>query len=141
MSIRGYPWGSLERLPRAVARGTRAARRHLAAFVELDDVGRALAELVGAEIELVARPSRRAPERERFAETTLDFGGTTVGVGVSPELATALLGRVLARSITLEHQDTKLDPALLGALGALAVEVARRAAREPVGTRQAPTCR
>jgi flagellar motor switch/type III secretory pathway protein FliN len=132
LSIRGYPWGSLDRLPRAVARGARAARRQLAAFVELDSVGRALAELVGAEIELVARPSRRAPERERFAETTLDFGGTTVGIGVSPDLATALLSRVLARSITLEREDTKLDPALLGALGALAVEVARRAAREPV---------
>jgi type III secretion system YscQ/HrcQ family protein len=39
---------------------------------------------------------------------------------------------VLGRSITLERQDSKLDPTLLGALGALVVEVARRSAREPV---------
>ena len=132
LSIRGYPWGSLERVPRAVARGASAARRHLSAFVELDAVGRALGDLAGAAIELSARPGRAAPCREGFAEVTLVFGAMTLGLGVSPELATALLGRVLGRSLALERQAERLEAPLTGALAALVVEVARRSAGEPV---------
>jgi type III secretion system YscQ/HrcQ family protein len=72
------------------------------------------------------------PARERFAEVTLACAGLTVGIGVAPDLATALLSRVLGRSVAALQKDSKLDPALLGALGALAVEVLRRSAREPV---------
>jgi type III secretion system YscQ/HrcQ family protein len=138
LSIRAYPWKSLERVPRNAQRAVRAARRRLAESVELEGIGRALGELAGASIELLARPSANAPPRERFAEVTLAFGTTRVGVGVSPDLATALLSRVLGRSLTLERQDSTLEPALLGALGALAVEVARRSAREPVALAPLP---
>jgi type III secretion protein Q len=93
---------------------------------------------VGADIALDVRPATRALERERFSEVALDFAGTTVAIGVSPELATALLRRVLGRSVTLERQDERLDPVLAGALAALAVEVARRAATTPVALAKRP---
>ena len=119
-------------MPRDSLKRTSRARRRVAESIELDAIGPALAELVGASIELAARPDGNAKARERFAEVTLALGTTTVGVWVSPDLATALLGRVLGRSLTLERDERVLDPVLLGALGALAVEVARRSAREPV---------
>jgi type III secretion system YscQ/HrcQ family protein len=119
-------------VPRALARAASTARRHVSAFVELESVAGALGELVGATIELSARASRTLPARERHAEVALGFGATTLGIGISPELATALLSRVLGRSLTLERQNERLDPVLSGALAALAVEVARRSARVPV---------
>jgi type III secretion protein Q len=132
LSIRGYPWGSLDRVPRSVARGARSARRVLEGSVRLEGLAQALGELAGARVELAARPSARSPDRARFAETTLAFERATVTVGVTPELATSLLARVLGRTLSLERLDAPLDAALLGALGALAVEVARRSASEPV---------
>jgi flagellar motor switch/type III secretory pathway protein FliN len=131
-AIREYPWRALDRVSRSVARGTRAARRLLSSVLELDGVARALGELAGATIAMEARVPTRALERERFSEVTLDFGGVTVALGVSPELATALLGRVLGRSVTLERQNEHLEPVLGGALAALAVEVARRSSTVPV---------
>jgi type III secretion system YscQ/HrcQ family protein len=131
LAIRGFPWGSLDRVPRNSARGLRAARQRLSGVVDLDLLPRSLSELVGATIEF-SRPNGRVPAREPFAEITLACAGMTLGVGVAPDLATALLSRVLGRSLATLHPDSKLDPALLGALGALAVEVLRRSAREPV---------
>jgi flagellar motor switch/type III secretory pathway protein FliN len=105
--------------------------------LELERISSLLGELVGAVIE-VQRSAGARPERERFAEVTLDFGGRNIGIGVAPELATALLARVLGRSLALEKQNQKIGGELAGALAALAVEVARRAAHEPVIVRDAP---
>ncbi len=138
MSIRGYPWGSLDRVSRSVARRARTTRRRGLDEVDLAAIGRVLGELAGATIEIAARPSQNVPARERFAEVTLALGGATVAVGVAPDLATALLARVLGRSLTLERHDAIGDPTLLGALGALAVEVARRVSREPVALVNGP---
>jgi type III secretion system YscQ/HrcQ family protein len=100
-------------------------------IVDLGAIGRALGELAGATIDISARPNETVSERARFAEVTLAFGKATFGIGVAPDLATTLLERVLGRSLALERQDALRDPTLLGALGALAVETARRVAREP----------
>lgn len=132
MSIRGYPWGSLDRVPGSVVRAARRARRALEDTVELAGLGRALGELVGANVELSARPSARVPERPRFAETTLGVGRATLAIGVEPALATTLLARVLGRTLALERTDAPFDASLLGALAALALEVARRSSSEPV---------
>ena len=118
-------------MPRNVARATRATRRRLSDIVDLGAIGHALGELAGATIDISARPNENAFERGRFAEVTLVLGKATLGIGVAPDLATTLLERVLGRSLTLERQDALRDPTLLGALGALVVEVARRVAREP----------
>jgi type III secretion system YscQ/HrcQ family protein len=131
LAIRSFPWGSLDRVPRNTARGLRAARLRLSTIVDLDLVPRSLSELVGGTIEF-SLPNGTVPARERFAEITLACAGLTLSIGVAPDLATALLSRVLGRSLAALHHDSKLDPALLGALGALAVEVLRRSAREPV---------
>jgi flagellar motor switch/type III secretory pathway protein FliN len=106
--------------------------------MDLDAVGRALGDLAGARIELAPRSGGRPPTREHFSEVALELGGAPIGLGVSPDLATALLARVLGRSLAIERQDAGLDPALCGALSALAVEVARRTAREPVALAQSP---
>ncbi|HEX6274717.1 MAG TPA: FliM/FliN family flagellar motor switch protein [Polyangiaceae bacterium] len=137
-AIREYPWDALDRVPRGIARGVRAARRHLSSFVELETVAQALGALAGAKVALEARVATRALERERFTEVTLALGGATVALGVSPELATALLGRVLGRSVTLARQDERLEPVLGGALAALAVEVARRSSSTPVALAEQP---
>jgi type III secretion system YscQ/HrcQ family protein len=109
----------------------RATRRRLLDRLDLGAIGRALGELAGATIDISVRLSESGFERGRFAEVTLVFGNERFAIGVAPDLATALLERVLGRSLTLERQEALRDPTLLGALGALVVEVARRVAREP----------
>jgi type III secretion system YscQ/HrcQ family protein len=115
-----------------VARRARATRRRVSDEVDLGAVARALGELAGATVEFTLRPNAEPLVRERFAEVTLALGGAKVAIGVAPDLATALLARVLGRSLALERNDALRDESLLGALGALAVEVARRVSREPV---------
>jgi type III secretion system YscQ/HrcQ family protein len=105
--------------------------------LDLERVSGALGELVGATIEVDPRAGAGV-RRERFAEVTLDVGGRALGFGVAPELASALLARVLGRSLAIEKQDQKLGSELAGALAALAAEVARRVAREPVSVRDEP---
>jgi type III secretion system YscQ/HrcQ family protein len=121
-----------------VARRLRLARRQLSDAVALERISHELAELVAARVELSFRPLGRAPVREHFLEIVLDLGARTLGIGVSPDLATALLGRILGRAITLERPDATLDASLRGALAALAVEAARRVAREPVALSPGP---
>ncbi len=130
MTARPFPFSELERVSKSEVRALASLREAFAARVEASAVASAVAELTGAEIELGVRAlSLRAP-RKRYPEVALEGATARVVVGVSPDLALALLGRVLGRSFTLARHDAELGPNLEGALAALVVEVARRAATD-----------
>jgi type III secretion system YscQ/HrcQ family protein len=132
-----YPWQTLERVPRAVARRSTDLRRRLERAISLSRLGAALGELVGSDVSIALRDLRpaetlrqRHPCRVAFVTAS---GGCEIVVELEMPLATALLARLLGRSVSLGPSGVPLDPALSGALGALGVEAARRSgAGEPL---------
>jgi type III secretion protein Q len=131
VSVRPYPWSSLEQVPRRALRRLTEVREHPASFVP-DEVAGVLAALVGARIEIVpAGLSLGAPAR-RLAEIGLAWGESRVTLGAEPALVAALLERLLARPFALARAGTELEPSVAGAFAALCVEVARRVASDPV---------
>jgi flagellar motor switch/type III secretory pathway protein FliN len=130
MTVAPFPFAKLERVSKSEVRALASLREAFATRVEASDVARALAELTGAEVEIAVRSlSLGAPSR-RYPEVALEGDASLVILGVSPDLALALLGRVLGRSFTLARHDGELGPNLEGALAALVVEAARRATSE-----------
>lgn len=135
--IAPYPWQTLERVPRAVPRRSRDLRRQVERAASLAELGQALGALVGSEVSIALRDVRpaellrhRHPCRVGFVTAS---GTCEIVVELEVPLATALLARLLGRSVALGPTGAPLDPALAGALGALGVEAARRSgAREPL---------
>jgi flagellar motor switch/type III secretory pathway protein FliN len=131
-----YPWGSLDRVPRALLRRIGELRNHTTELVP-EGLEGVLGALIGTQV--VGRFDRFAlgPPERRFSELTLAWGDNVVSIGAEPALVVALLERVLARPFALKREQLTLDATLLGAFAALAVEVVRRLAPEPVTLRNA----
>ncbi len=133
--IRDYPWQALERVGRRKAREVARARRVAAAagVGTLTEAGKALSELVGAEIEVVVRSMGRARRPNGAKEILLAVGDSlTLGAALEPDGAAALLSRLLGRQVALAEPELALGGALSGALSALGCEAARRLTSEPV---------
>ena len=134
-SLSAYPWHALEKVDRGSARRARSARRQLAELLDLERIGHALGELIECEVSIVVRRvSGEAPRRRPAASVGFEIGtrGVLAALSVEPEFATTVLARLLRRPVTLTSS-AALDDALLGALQAAALEVARRAgARAPL---------
>jgi len=126
-----YPWGSLERVPRALLVRLEELREHP---VELapEGVAGVLSALVGVPVECELRGYALGGPKRRLLEVALGGGKSRVVLGAEPALAVALLERILARPFSLPREGHELEPAVMGAFAALAVEVARRVTREPV---------
>lgn len=130
MTVRPYPWGSLEQVPRRALRRLAELREHPAALVP-DEVAGVVTALVGTRVELTLGALSFGAPAQRLAEIGLAWGESRVTVGAEPALVTALLERLFARPFALPRAGVELEPSLAGAFAALCVEVARRVAREP----------
>lgn len=91
-----------------------------------------LSELTGASVTATLTGFGLGPPGRRHAEVGLAWGASRAVIGAEPALVVALLERVLARPFALTRPDAELDPAVRGAYAALAVEIGRRLATEPV---------
>lgn len=134
-SIRAFPWEQLPRVEQAALRARRELQSRALASIDPARLTRALGQLLGddaelAEVTLAERRGARATPSP-FDAHTLQF--PTVGLRVTlwpePDLARACVARLLGQNFELGWADTGIDAALRGAGAALALEVARRAAR------------
>lgn len=130
MVARPYPFSKLERVAKSEVRALASLRHAFETRTDATRVARALSELTGAEVEITPRSLALGAPQRRYPEVALEGDKARVTVGVSPDLALALLGRVLGRSFALARDDAELGASLEGALAALVVEVARRATTE-----------
>jgi flagellar motor switch/type III secretory pathway protein FliN len=132
---RAYPWDKLPRVERAALEARRELRGRVAAGLDLYRLDHAIGQLLGADAELVdvALAERRTvePTPSIFDAHTLRFPslGLRVTLSPEPELARACVARLLGQGFELGWADTGIDAALRGAGAALALEIARRAAR------------
>jgi flagellar motor switch/type III secretory pathway protein FliN len=127
-----YPWAALGRVSRAELGPLAAAQTAWVATLDPALAGEELGSLTGTTVGLEVTAFGSGSPPRRFPEVTLRAGAATVTLGVEPDLAAALLARVLGRPFALAEPGAALSPALEGALAALAVEVARRVSDVPV---------
>jgi flagellar motor switch/type III secretory pathway protein FliN len=132
VAISPYPWAALERVSRSELGLAAQARMAWAAALHPDRIGAELASVTATSLDVEVTALRFGPPARRLSEVTLRAGAATVTLGVEPDLAAALLARVLGRPFALTEPGAPLSPALTGALAALAVEVARRVSDVPV---------
>jgi type III secretion protein Q len=133
-AIREYPWARLPRVERAALSARRELRRRVAAGVDGRRLRLALAQLLGDDAELgdVTHTEQRVLSEPAFFDAhTIQFPslGLRVTLRPEPDLARACVARLLGQGFELGWADTGIDAALRGAGAALALEVARRAAR------------
>jgi type III secretion system YscQ/HrcQ family protein len=124
-----YPWATLERLERRVARRAGAARRAVARGGKLDELASALGALLASEVTLVARNVTLRTEplpHPCCVAVELADGGLQIVIGLEPPLAAAALARLLGRPVAVGPTGSSLDASLSGALSALVIEAARR---------------
>ncbi|HEV8549796.1 MAG TPA: FliM/FliN family flagellar motor switch protein [Polyangiaceae bacterium] len=131
MPIGPYPWSSLERVPRVLLRRVAELREHQTELLP-EALEGVLSALVGTKVECHLEGFGLGAPRRRLFELGLRSGASSATLGAEPGLGLALLERILARELTLPRVDAEIEPALAGALAALAVEVARRLTREPI---------
>jgi len=135
-AIRAFPWERLPRVERAALRARRELTSRVAAGIDVGRLSRALGQLLGDDAELgdvlIAEPCQGAREAPSiFDGHTIQFPtlGLRVTLWPEPDLARACVARLLGQGFELGWADTGIDAALRGAGAALALEVARRAAR------------
>jgi flagellar motor switch/type III secretory pathway protein FliN len=135
-SIRAFPWERLPRIERAAVRARRELTKRVVAGIDSARLSRALGQLLGEDAELgdVLIAEQRRGERAAptlFDAHTIQFPalGLRVTLWPEPDLARACVARLLGQGFELGWADTGIDAALRGAGAALALEVARRAAR------------
>jgi flagellar motor switch/type III secretory pathway protein FliN len=131
VTARPYPWTALERVPRKALRRLGELREH-AANLRLDEVAAALETLVGARVRMTLATLHIGAPPQMLTEVTLGVGDGSVTLGAEPGLVTTLLERIFARPLGLARPNAELEPSVLGAFAALAVEVARRVSSEPI---------
>jgi flagellar motor switch/type III secretory pathway protein FliN len=129
-----YPWAALESLDRAAARRAGAVRRHVQRAVSLGKLEAALSATLHTEASVVPHRVRPGalPSRLPLARVDLELvdGSGRLVVGLDPDLASLMVGRVLGRPVQLESPGASLSAALSGALAAIVLEVGRRASHE-----------
>jgi len=132
MSVVPYPWHLLERIPRQALAELSVARDAWAEVVAPARLENALSALVDAKVAIELGALGVGPRGPRLEEVSFSTGRATIVVGVEPDLALALLARVLGRPLALVEPNEPLPASLAGALAALVVEVARRVSESPV---------
>lgn len=125
MAVSAYPWGALEPISRAAARGATAARQ--AVQVTTPKLARALGELLELPSELVVKRTSLTRVPALGQTVWLSGAGLAVGLLAESALASFLASRVLRRAEPLADPREPLSAPLAGLLAALSVETARRA--------------
>jgi flagellar motor switch/type III secretory pathway protein FliN len=140
-AIAAFPWSALERVARGREAVLRAARRQLERIGEPDLLAKNLEKLLGCEIEFRFRAlTSQAPAHLVQLAFEVPGRSTTWRLGVEAGLASALLGALLRRPVTIVDAAAPIDPALYGALSALVIEAARGAlASEPLSPALVPS--
>ena len=128
-----FPWQRVPRLERGAVEARRELSKRLRGL-DLSQLGTALRQLLGdAELLSVDLQQRRRGQLSAAPSDahTLQFPGLGLRVTLwpEPELARACVARLLGQGFELGWADAGIDAALRGASAALALEVARRAAR------------
>jgi type III secretion protein Q len=135
-AVQPFPWQRLPRLERAAIEARRELCRRVASSVDPERLSAALSQLLGADVELsgVDVAEQRSAELDgpsMYDAHTLAFPafGWRVTLWPEPDLARACVARLLGQGFELGWADAGIDAALRGASAALALELARRAAR------------
>lgn len=133
-AVRAFPWQQLPRVERAALEARRELLGRVAASVDLGRLSRALVQLLGDDVllaDVVLAERRSAPAPSIVEAHVIQFPGLGLRVALWPEpdLTRACVARLLGQGFELGWADTGIDAALRGAGAALALEVARRAAR------------
>jgi flagellar motor switch/type III secretory pathway protein FliN len=136
-AVAAFPWERFPRLERVAVEARRELSSRLTSGLELARVPGALRQLLGEDVELgsVELSEQRRGELaapSMFDAHTLRFAalGLRVTLWPEPDLARACVARLLGQGFELGWADAGVDAALQGAGAALALEVARRAARD-----------
>lgn len=135
-AVQPFPWERLPRLERAAVEARRELSRRVWSSVDAERLSAALAQLLGADVELSGLDvaEQRSAERagpSMYDAHTLAFPavGWRVTLSPEPDLARACVARLLGQGFELGWADAGIDAALRGAGAALALELGRRAAR------------
>ncbi|HWO11680.1 MAG TPA: FliM/FliN family flagellar motor switch protein [Polyangiaceae bacterium] len=135
-AVQPFPWDRVPRLERAAVEARRELARRVVSSLDPERLCAALTQLLGADAELsgvdvAEERSGESPVPSMYDAHTLQFPalGWRVTLWPEPELARACVARLLGQDFELGWADTGIDAALRGAGAALALEVARRAAR------------
>jgi len=136
-NVRAFPWDKLPFVERAALAAWRELLCRVTSSIDLSRLSIAIGQLLGedAEIAGVVLDQRRRSEPTSpslLDAHTLQFraSGLRVTLWPEPDLSRACVARLLGQGFELGWADTGIDAALRGAGAALALEVARRAARE-----------
>jgi len=140
MTVVPYPWQELAQIPSQALASLSLARDAWARVVSPERLEEALSALVDDKVGIELGAFGVGPGEPRLEEVSFVTGQATIVVGVEPDLAVALLARVLGRPLALARPNEPLAASLAGALSALVVEVARRVSERPV-TLVDPTAR
>jgi flagellar motor switch/type III secretory pathway protein FliN len=129
--VRPFPWERVPSISRAAwLEQQQTLARQRAAF-DARAALEALATLLGATVSAEVVTCRVSPRDERTSAelgVSLPATGLCVVVRPEPDLARFCVARLLKQEFELGWPDTELDPSLRGAIAALVLEVARRAA-------------
>ena len=135
-AVQPFPWDRVPRLERAALAARRELARRVASSVDPERLSAALTQLLGADVELsgIDVAEQRSAERSgpsMYDAHTLAFPavGWRVTLRPEPDLARACVARLLGQGFEFGWADACIDAALRGAGAALALELARRAAR------------
>jgi flagellar motor switch/type III secretory pathway protein FliN len=130
-----FPWPGTPRVSRAALAARRQLCERVAAALDGSRLGRALAEVLGDDVQLSVGSSecRRADSPPFTGAECLGLRfplhGLRLWVRPEPDLWRCCVARLLDQDFQLGWADTSIDAALRGAGAALVLEVARRGAR------------
>jgi flagellar motor switch/type III secretory pathway protein FliN len=130
-----FPWPGTPRVSRAALAARRQLCERVAAALDGSRLGRALAEVLGDDVQLTVGSSecRRADSPPFTGAESLGLRfplhGLRLWLRPEPDLWRYCVARLLDQDFQLGWADTSIDAALRGAGAALVLEVARRGAR------------
>jgi flagellar motor switch/type III secretory pathway protein FliN len=129
--VRPFPWERVPRIPRAAWLEQQQTLSRVRSVLSVQRALAALGALIGATVSAEVVTCHATP---RDASTPAELGVTFPATGLcvivrpEPDLARFCVARLLKQEFELGWPDTELDPSLRGAIAALVLEVARRAA-------------
>lgn len=122
-----YPWGSLNRLSRSMARNYRALNRQLDSDGLPEKLSSALATWLGEAVRVERHRLRAMPAEPDGPPARLRFrlpaANGEVLACLDSRLVTRLVGFALNRDVSLSDPVARVDPALLGATAAIAAKI------------------
>ncbi|HEX9297878.1 MAG TPA: hypothetical protein VF881_18685, partial [Polyangiaceae bacterium] len=131
-TIRPYPWGALETLPRETIGLLRDTRRAVARAIDERKIEQTLSEALGQRVRVLVSVVKVAVEEpSSFHAASVALATTDdalrIQLEVDRELARTLVARIMGRPPRIGDPRAPLAPEVEGALLAIVTSVARRA--------------